>query len=171
MENQNNSKPEAPNVYQRIHGVMNDMETVKKKGRNDFHKYDYATEADFVHAIRPLLKKHGLVIIPQLDGEPKYSTPDEKGNVVATIIMKFYIVNIDNQKDQVLAVVPAQGQDKGDKALYKAMTGAKKYFMALTFMVATGDDPEKTDEPTTRRGVPDKSKSGRNSPASQEDEF
>ena len=32
--------------------------------------------------------------------------------------------------------------DKGDKALYKAKTGALKYFLADNFMVATGDDPE-----------------------------
>ena len=33
--------------------------------------------------------------------------------------------------------------DKGDKAGYKAYTGALKYYLANTFMVATGDDVEK----------------------------
>ena len=37
------------------------------------------------------------------------------------------------------------GFDKGDKALYKAKTGAIKYFFATTFLVATKDDPERDD--------------------------
>ena len=38
---------------------------------------------------------------------------------------------------------PGEAIDKGDKAGYKAFTGALKYYLANTFMVATGDDPEK----------------------------
>jgi hypothetical protein len=175
MSKESNQAPTlvAPtlNVYQRIHAVMRDMETIKKRGRNDFHKYDYATEADFVHALRPLLDKHRLVVVPQLSADPVHSAADEKGNVVSSIIMKFWIVNIDDPKDQACVVVPAQGQDKGDKALYKAMTGAKKYFAALTFMVATGDDPEKPgpDEQTNRRGV--KSRPRTSAATTPNDEF
>ena len=39
--------------------------------------------------------------------------------------------------------ITGEGMDKGDKAGYKAYTGALKYYLANTFMVATGDDPEK----------------------------
>jgi hypothetical protein len=39
--------------------------------------------------------------------------------------------------------ITGEGIDKGDKAGYKAYTGALKYYLANTFMVATGDDPEK----------------------------
>ena len=35
-----------------------------------------------------------------------------------------------------------EGLDRGDKAGYKAYTGAVKYFLANTFLVPTGDDPE-----------------------------
>ena len=41
------------------------------------------------------------------------------------------------------SIVTGEGIDKGDKAGYKADTGALKYYLANTFMVATGDDPEK----------------------------
>ena len=40
-------------------------------------------------------------------------------------------------------VITGEGIDKGDKAGYKAYTGALKYYLADTFMVATGDDAEK----------------------------
>jgi hypothetical protein len=155
------------NVYQRIHLVMNGIETIKKRGRNDFHKYDYATEADFVHALRPLLKEAGLVIIPKV-GEVKTTEPDEKGNVIATAHVDFMIVNIDHPSDVVVVSVVGQGQDKGDKAVYKLMTGAKKYFAALTFMVATGDDPENDNGEARRQLAPKKSKPA---VASNQDDF
>lgn len=46
-------------------------------------------------------------------------------------------------------VITGEGIDKGDKAGYKAYTGALKYYLANTFMVATGDDPEK-ESPSNR---------------------
>src|SRR5262249_31856915 len=35
-----------------------------------------------------------------------------------------------------------EGLDGGDKAPYKAMTGALKYALLQSFLLATGDDPE-----------------------------
>ncbi len=133
------------NVYQRIHAVTQEMPTVAKDGHNAFHKYDYATEASFVHALRPLLFKHGLVIIPSVASIPQVE------NGLTSITMKFTIVNIDKPEERVDLLVPGQGQDKGDKGVYKSITGAKKYFIALAFMVATGDDPEKDEKGTFKK--------------------
>lgn len=138
------SKKSNQNVHQRIHSVMTEMKKIQKNGRNDFHKYDYATEADYVEALRPLLEEHGLSVTPELVGEPSIKCIDEdKGNYLTTIRVRFTLTNIDNPEEQVECVVPGQGADKGDKGVYKALTGAKKYWAALTFMVATGDDPER----------------------------
>ena len=38
--------------------------------------------------------------------------------------------------------VYGEGIDKGDKALYKAFTGALKSYLANTFLIATGNEPE-----------------------------
>lgn len=35
-----------------------------------------------------------------------------------------------------------EGMDTGDKAIYKAITGAQKYVLMKTFLIPTGDDPE-----------------------------
>lgn len=43
----------------------------------------------------------------------------------------------------------AEGWDSGDKAIYKAHTGALKYFLANTFMVASGDEVENDEPPRT----------------------
>ena len=53
--------------------------------------------------------------------------------------------------------ITSEGIDKGDKAGYKAYTGALKYYLANTFMVATGDDAEK--ESPEAKGVEKKATS------------
>lgn len=131
------------NVHQRIHNVMVEMKKIKKGGYNDFHKYHYATETDYVEALRPLLEEHGLTVSPRILEVPAVLGPDEKGNILTTILVEFKLTNIDDPKDFSVAVVSGQGSDKGDKGIYKAMTGAKKYWASLTFMVETGDDPER----------------------------
>lgn len=123
------------NVHQRIAAVMADVSTVKKEGYNDFHKYAYAKESDYVEAIRPALLKHGLIVIPNLVSETK------EGDLTR-IVMEFEVINVDNPGDKIKTTIPAQGADKGDKGVYKAITGAKKYFVANTFLIATNDDPE-----------------------------
>lgn len=160
------------NVYQRIHAVMTEIETIAKTGRNTFHKYDYATEADYVKALRPLFNTHGLVVIPNVMPESvRVIVAGEKAdNFLTTAVMRFTIVNIDKPEEKVEASVIGQGQDKGDKGAYKLMTGAKKYFAALTFMVATGDDSEKTEGGDKRVKV--KKTNGKKSiQTSEEDDF
>ena len=48
-----------------------------------------------------------------------------------------------------------QGADKGDKGVYKAITGAIKYVYMKTFNIPTGDDPEKNDrKPEKKASTP-----------------
>ena len=56
--------------------------------------------------------------------------------------LEFTLFDIDTGFYETTTIT-GEGIDKGDKAGYKAYTGALKYFLANTFMVATGDDPEK----------------------------
>jgi len=144
-------KKDRLNVFQRIHAVMGEVGTVAKNGKNTFQNYEYATEADFVHAIRPLLVKHGLVIIPQnsiLNG----ITDLAKDNKLTSISIQYNVVAIDDPTDYTQVTMMGQGTDKGDKGIYKAITGTKKYMIANLFMIATGDDPE-NDGPKKKSSV------------------
>ena len=40
-------------IAKKIAAVMNDVHYVQKDGRNDFHKYNYASEAAIVSSISP----------------------------------------------------------------------------------------------------------------------
>ena len=125
--------------------IQKEIKSVAKNGRNDFQNYDYATERDFVTTLKPLLEKHGVIVIPEIAAPPTIQDSGKDGkSKLTTILMKFKLVNSDDPTDFFQVLVGGQGQDAGDKGIYKAITGAKKYFMATTFMIPTGDDPEKT---------------------------
>lgn len=114
--------------------------TVAKTGRNDFHGYDYATEADVVESVRPHMVENGLMLIPHVDTVSQ----DQHGNTNIVVNYRLYHVS----GDYIEFNVAAAGNDKnrngvGDKGIYKAMTGASKYAMLKLFSLATGDDPEK----------------------------
>lgn len=121
-------------IYKKIAKVMQDIQKVPKNGRNDFHKYNYVTESDLLEHIRPILLKAGLAFFTTVEEQ-------ERDGEFTKVKMKFTLV--DTESGETLeSVFWGEGQDKGDKGLYKAYTGATKYFLMKTFLIPTGDDPE-----------------------------
>jgi hypothetical protein len=63
------------------------------------------------------------------------------------VIAKFQFEIIDRETDErEVYQAFGSGADTGDKGLYKAYTGAIKYFLANNFLVAEGTDPENDEE-------------------------
>lgn len=135
--------PEAPkpSLYAKLAQVMLEVGRVPKSGYNSFHKYHYVTEADLVDAVREKLAKRNIILIPSA---PVVTRQDN----VTTVTMSFTFCDGESGQTQSFEWA-GTGEDKGDKGLYKAYTGAVKYFLMKTFLIPTGDDPEadtKTDE-------------------------
>jgi ERF superfamily len=112
---------------------------VAKTGRNNFHNYAYATEADVVESVRPHMIENGLMLIPHVDTVNQ----DAHGNVHIIVNYRLYHVS----GDFIEFNIASSGNDKnkngvGDKGIYKALTGASKYAILKLFNLATGDDPE-----------------------------
>lgn len=123
------------------------VERVPKNGHNSFHGYDYATEADIVSAVRLAMADRGIVMIPYV-AETKLEpllTNSGKKEWLCTLTVDF-VLRDDSDKTFTVRVV-GQGQDPGDKAAYKAMTGAVKYALLKLFLIPTGDDPEADEKP------------------------
>jgi hypothetical protein len=57
------------------------------------------------------------------------------------VVMAYTFSDVDSG-EEIVAKVAGQGLDPGDKAPYKAMTGALKYALLQSFLLATGEDPE-----------------------------
>jgi hypothetical protein len=148
----------AVGLYAKLSQVMALVGRIEKRGENTFHHYKYATESDIVEAVRMGLAERLVMIVPSVREVHREGT-------LTTVLMTFSLV--DGQTGEVASYDWAgTGDDKGDKGLYKAMTGALKYFLLKTFLMPTGDDPE-ADEATDKRaaGVATKRGGGRAGPS------
>lgn len=122
------------NIYQKIANVMSQVNRVPKTGYNSFHKYAYATESDLTESIRPILTEAKLAFFSSV-------LEQERVGEFTKVQMEFTLADIETG-EVLKSVYWGEGQDKGDKGLYKAYTGATKYFLMKTFLIPTGDDPE-----------------------------
>ena len=126
--------------------VMSEVHRVPKNGRNDFHNYDYVTESDLVDHIRDKLAEQGVAIFPSVRDHEVAETEDQRKRTVYLTTVTLDVTLVDGESgDMITTTWVGQGMDQGDKGYYKAYTGAIKYFLLKTFLISTGDDPERDD--------------------------
>lgn len=119
--------------------MLKEKGVLKKGGRNEFSKYSYFSEAQYKELFTELFSEVGLELkFTELD----YAIYDGGKNNGRMPKLQFTLMDIESGYGED-TVITGEGQDTGDKAGYKAYTGAVKYYLANTFLVATGDDPEK----------------------------
>ncbi len=133
-----NLHSKVPLVYKKIHEIMSTVGGVEKKGKVSFNttNYTFQTAEDLVKAIKPKMIESGLIMFPiQAVKEPH---DPERENLVQVKIT-YRLVAVEDGSYVDIPVLGA-GADKGDKAVYKANTGAYKYGLKQTFMIETGED-------------------------------
>lgn len=128
-----------------LHQVMSAVSYVQKTGKNAFHGYKYAGEADLLEVLRPAMVEAGLLLIPSIS---EVRPIDEYGNSV--VIVEYTLAHKDGDVWPHPIRAAGAGNDKnkngiGDKGVYKALTGANKYLLFKLFQIETGDDPETGD--------------------------
>lgn len=117
---------------------------VQKTGKNAFHNYKYATEADFLALVKPLLDEEKLAIVADTRAVVRFEvepTKQGKKQWVTQVEMQFKLIDGETGHAETLTSF-GTGIDSEDKGLYKAVTGCVKYFIAKLFLIETGDDPE-----------------------------
>jgi len=122
---------------------MSAVQYIQKLGYNEFHHYHYATEADVSEAIRKELAERKVFLLPSVEEVTQRNVTTKKGNeeTVTKTRIKFTFLDAENG-DSLEFVMEGEGQDPGDKGIYKAITGTTKYALMKAFLIPTGDDPE-----------------------------
>jgi len=130
------------NLRQKLAEVRRRIGYVQKRGHNERFNYSYVTAADIAGSVGDILAELGVVVIPRLE-DISYESAAGRGEAIrmARVVMAYTFADVDSG-EEVIAKVAGQGLDAGDKAPYKAMTGALKYALLQSFLLATGDDPE-----------------------------
>lgn len=138
----------ADSLARKVAVIADECAYVQKDGRNDFHRYRYASAAAVLAKVNESMAKHGVcsTVDPEVLSESEVN-----GNRTVTVKVRLTLHDADS--DQTLATAGIGcGQDKGDKAVMKAQTAAIKYAWMLALNISTGDDPE-ADEDTDKQAA------------------
>jgi hypothetical protein len=111
-------------VYARQH-----IGSIEKTGHNKHLNYAYRTEDDLFAGVRPALDEAGVMMLPSVS-----DVSLDGGQVSVWMDVEFTDVVTSESK-----TIRGFGQDKNAKA---AQTGALRYVLQKTFMIATGEDDE-----------------------------
>jgi len=121
---------------------------LKKGASNDYDHYKYFSEAQYKALFTELFSENKLELkFNEVGYEEGVGIGNQKSSRKVTLLFRLIDCETGFYEE---TIITGEALDKGDKAGYKAYTGALKYYLANTFMVATGDDPEK-DSPTLEK--------------------
>lgn len=121
--------------------IMKEVGYIQKGGTNSAQGYKYVMASQVADAIREKLADKNIIMIPaSAEVIDTGRTPSEKQ---ALLTIKFTWRFIDGDSGETIDFESVgSGADSGDKAPYKAATGALKYALLTAFLIPTGEDPE-----------------------------
>lgn len=136
--------------------ACNSVGGVEKKGRNEFQKYTYVRAADISKLFRRELFKRNILLTSNELELTEQTVQTNSGGTMRYVTLKAdYILRDGDSGETLSSVAYGMGMDSGDKAIWKAKTGALKYFLrGLGIVPDERDDPEadeSVDEQTDER--------------------
>jgi len=123
--------------------VSSQVQLVNKGRKNDHDNYRYSELLDYVLATAASLRESGIILLSSVDKAetlPDRVTKGGSAQYAVRVQLTIRAVHESGQWAQV--AVSGEGQDRADKGVYKAITGARKYGIACLLGLATSDDPE-----------------------------
>lgn len=149
--------PPPLTLWQKIAKAMELVGYVQKRGKNAFHKYSYATAADVAEKAREAFLEVGLLFLPTVKSVETREKNTAKGGLtyITRVTMSYQVLDaaIGGSMFYQFEMV-GEGQDEGDKSVFKALTGCHKYALMQLLMVSTGDDPEADEKTDQHKPVP-----------------
>lgn len=144
------------NLLKKISEITNSIESIPKNGNNS--EYDYVLEKDVVDKIRGKLVEKNLVLIPSVveSADRQVILDSGKSTTIVKVTMSFTFFDLENGSS-LTTYYQGEGEDTLDKGIYKAITGCQKYSLLKTFLIGTGDDPEKIQKQSVEESTQQKS--------------
>lgn len=141
-------------IAARMAAAMKEIDAVTKKGRNENQKYSYVRAADVANEVRHALVNQGIAFTYDVSECRNWEKASNSGSMLNYCHIKVDCLFIDSESgESVTAGAVGWGMDSGDKAPYKAMTGALKYIMRMTFLIPDESDPESEKEESPRMQI------------------
>lgn len=139
-------------IYQKLWQVMSEVDYIQKDKTNTFHRYNYASEAAIKEKLHESLVRNRVLFLPyKSELEERITGLGKDGKEALTTLKLYYkFVDIDSGETHE-GELHGVGSDALDKGIYKAITGCIKYILTGNFLIPTGDDPEREEEPKQDR--------------------
>lgn len=134
------------NLYQKLVEIQKAVRGVAKdaKAGQGFTSYPYVSGTKLLNHIRPLMDKHGILLVQQVDSIENTridyeTTKGCKSENLTKVMMTF--TWIDSESGETLPIkFGANGMNNWDKGLGSALTYAERYFLLKFFHVPTDED-------------------------------
>lgn len=145
------------NLATKLCEIMRLAGKVEKTGHNSFSNYDYIEESFLASKMQKLFCRYKVFVLSSVLSYEEQQVTNSKGKVQmhSTCMMEYTLINGDKPEEQYKVQAAGAGMDVGDKGLYKALTGAHKYFLIRNFNLG-GDTEAEQETPSMGVSEPQK---------------
>lgn len=132
-----------PSIHGALASVMEDVRAVRKGDRNNAQNYAFRGIDAVMNAVGPVLRKHGVVVVPLLEDVTyrDVQTSTGKSSRECTVMVRYRFYGPGG--DYIDCIVPGESLDFGDKGAPKAMSVAYRIALLQALCLPTDDtDPD-----------------------------
>jgi len=153
-------------LFAKLKQIQTEVQTVEKQGENKFSHYSYVMLGTILNRVNGLLDKHGIVITQsEISSEAGLEFTDN--GYYSTGHVRLRTVATDSETGESTAVESSgfAADKNGDKALFKATTGARKYGLTMLLKLHWDSVEPEEDTPSLRAKTNSNRKSSRKPPS------
>ncbi|MDJ0536799.1 MAG: ERF family protein [Xenococcaceae cyanobacterium MO_207.B15] len=129
-------------LFKKLLKVQQNLKPISETGKNKYQGYKYATAVDVIEPVKATCNQFGLFI---------YLDVIESNIEPGRASCKICLTVVDSDTGESIDITSVgyaedwshkENRPTGDKAIYKAITGATKYAIRSMFVLPSTDDPE-----------------------------
>lgn len=141
-------------IFEAMAAAGEGIDLVEKTGRNEHHRYSYATHGHMVKAVQQALIDNGLAVISSQRSIEFVGERTTQNGGTFVVLRACLVHRVVHQSGEWIEIdADGYGEDQGDKAANKAITAARKNGLQMLFNLATATDSEADTQQTKPRGV------------------
>jgi len=134
---------EHKNIQEAMLAIYKEVGYVQKE-RSQNLNYTFASEKEFIKTLRPVMIENGVTVFVKSMNQIVQTEYKTRSDAVMLRTNIHGVVCFTHVSGSFIDVESyGEGADSGDKSTNKAMTDLYKYALRQTFMIETGDDPDK----------------------------
>jgi hypothetical protein len=126
-------------LYKKMLQVMGALDYIRKDGQNQHFNYSFVSESAVKARVQAELVRQGVLFKFEVIG---YKEREVKSGWLTTIEAVYHFIDVDSG-EEIAGSFFGQGADGQDKGIPKAIANSIKYILTSTFLIPTGDDPER----------------------------